>query len=172
MSKIEKITSYRTTDGKVFTSADGAKRHQSLLDLTALLDGESLRHASPRDVSEIILSNWHAIKGIVEGRDTAAGIGALIHQAIETDLNYPQIVGRVAPGPNLLLASLARRAVSPVNNMPTGSDCEISGDLQEYINNGNAIKNQDGTYSTQASQWKDRLTYDEFVAYFKREYLS
>ena len=48
---------------------------------------------------------------------------------------------------------------------------DISSLLMEYIENGNAIRNQDGTYSTQTSQWKDRLTYDEFVAYFKKEYL-
>ena len=48
---------------------------------------------------------------------------------------------------------------------------DISDQLQEYIINGNAIHNPDGTYSTQTSQWKDRLTYNEFAAYFKREYL-
>ena len=48
---------------------------------------------------------------------------------------------------------------------------DISSLLMEYIENGNAIRNQDGTYSTQTSQWKDRLTHDEFVAYFKKEYL-
>ena len=48
---------------------------------------------------------------------------------------------------------------------------DISSLLREYIESGNAIRNQDGTYSTQTSQWKDRLTYDEFVAYFKKEYL-
>ena len=51
-------------------------------------------------------------------------------------------------------------------------DAGIETELNAYIENGNAIRNQDGTYSTQTSQWRDRLTYDEFVAYFKREYLS
>ena len=50
-------------------------------------------------------------------------------------------------------------------------DRDMSDQLQEYITNGNAIRNPDGTYSTQSPQWKDRLTYDEFVAYFKKEYL-
>lgn len=49
---------------------------------------------------------------------------------------------------------------------------EIEVELNAYIESGNAIKNPDGTYSTQTTMWKDRLTYDEFVAYFKKEYLS
>ena len=54
----------------------------------------------------------------------------------------------------------------------TPFDAEIVAEIEAYIENGNAIKNPDGTYSTQTAMWKDKLTYDEFVAYFKREYLS
>ena len=49
---------------------------------------------------------------------------------------------------------------------------EIEEDFVAWIIDGNAIKNPDGTYSTQDSMYKNRLaSIDELKRYFYKEYL-
>jgi len=57
-----------------------------------------------------------------------------------------------------------------------GGSIEFSEDDQEgfdyWIEDGNVIKNSDGTYSTQDAQYRNKLTLDELKRYFVKEYLS
>lgn len=49
---------------------------------------------------------------------------------------------------------------------------EIEEDFLAWIIDGNAIKNPDGTYSTQDSMWKNRLaSIDELKRYYYNQYL-
>lgn len=66
---------------------------------------------------------------------------------------------------------LIREIIKEEKNIKWTSD--IQNDFNEWKNSDDVVKNNDGTYSTQDAQWKNKLNgLDALKNYYIREYLG